>query len=318
MDYFKKLIKGYVSYYRGAPAFTFPKMSVRRIECEMSEFQHNVYRRMIREDESMSGYSLNDIPSKEEVVNAVDLPNNFYIGARFISNVVFPNKKVNEFGFDSFTHKKIKRHLADYSCKFEKIMESIKKSHGKIFVYSAFKEHAGIRSLVEVLEAFGYKNYFKHGPGTKRFAVWSGDESNEVKDEIREVFNKLDNLYGKKLKIILGSPAIKEGVTLKAVRYVHILEPYWNRSRLEQVFGRASRFCSHKDLPENKRNVKVYIYIATHPDEEQTVDQYIMKLSDTKNKIIKKFEKAIKEASIDCRLNLNANVQEGEETINCQ
>ncbi len=315
MDRFKELIKGYVSYYAGAPAFTFPKMTVRKIECEMSDFQYNIYRRMIKEDEATSGFSLNDTPSKDDVVNAVDLPNNFYMGSRFILNVVFPNKKVNEVGFESFTHKKIIRHLSDYSCKFQKIIESIKKSNGKVFIYSAFKEHAGIKSFVEVLEAFGYKNYLKHGTGPKRFAVWSGDESSEIKDEIREVFNKSDNLYGKKLKIILGSPAIKEGVSLKAVRYVHILEPYWNRSRLEQVFGRASRFCSHKDLPENKRNVKVYIYIATHPDEEQTVDQYIMKLSETKNKIIKKFEKAIKEASVDCSLNYNANKQEDDELV---
>lgn len=154
----------------------------------------------------------------------------------------------------------------------------------------------------------------------KRFAIWSGDESAETKDEIRDVFNRVDNLYGDKLKIVLGSPSIKEGVTLKAVRFVHVLEPYWNQSRLEQVVGRASRFCSHIDLPEEERNVKVYVYIAMHPDQKITVDQYIRKLSETKNKIIKQFENAVKEAAVDCRLNKNANTidDDPENEINCE
>ncbi len=313
MDKFKNMIKGYVSYYMGAPDFTFPRMSIKYVECEMSEFQEGIYKKILKNEDSDF---LNKIPSKEEIMNAADLPNNFYIGARFTSNIVYPNKKVNESGLESLTDKKIKDNLAKYSCKIDKIMKSVRRAGGKIFIYSAFKGFAGLRTIIRVLEAFGYKNYQTDGVGRKRFAVWSGDESMEIKDEIREIYNRSDNLHGEKLKIILGSPSIKEGVSLKAVRYVHMLEPYWNQSRLEQVVGRASRFCSHINLPEEERDVKVYVYIATHSDIEITVDQYIRFLSETKNKIIKQFEKAIKEAAIDCRLNLNAN-ETNEEKIEC-
>ena len=315
MDVFKEMIKGYVSYYKGAPSFTFPTMRVKYIECEMSDFQYGVYRKLMQKEGGTS--ALLGRPTKEDVVSAADLPNNFFTGTRFVSNVVFPNRKVGDAGFDSFTDKRILESLDRYSCKFDRIMTSINNSHGKIFIYSGFKQHAGLASMIRVLEANGYKDYAAHGSGRKRFAVWSGDESTEIKDRIREVYNRADNLYGNRLKIILGSPAIKEGVSLKAVRYVHVLEPYWNQSRLEQVVGRASRFCSHIGLPEEKRNVKVYVYIATHPDEEITVDQYIRKLSETKNKIIRKFEEAIKEAAVDCRLNRNANQGEGE-FIQCE
>lgn len=308
MDLFKKMIKGYVSFYMGAPAFTFPEMTIKYVDCEMSSFQYSVYKQIAKHEDYES--DLTTVPPKDEVVNASDLPNNFYIGARFVSNVVYPNKKINEYGLNSFTDEKIRENLAKYSCKLDKIMTNIKRARGKIFLYSGFKEFAGLRTVVKVLEAFGYMNYTTHGPGKKRFAVWSGDETSNKKDEIREVFNRSDNLYGNKLKIILGSPSIKEGVSLKAVRYVHILEPYWNQSRLEQVIGRASRFCSHVNLPAEERNVKVYIYIAMHPEERITVDQYIKKLSETKNKIIRQFEIAIKEAAIDCRLNINANETE--------
>ena len=198
-----------------------------------------------------------------------------------------------------------------------KVYKSLKKS-GKAFVYSSFKELAGLKSLIKVLDGNGYKNYAQYGPGKKRYAVWSGDESLHLKDEIREVFNRKDNLDGNKIKVILGSPSIKEGISLMAVRNVHVLEPYWNISRLEQIIGRASRFCAHKDLPEEKRFVHVYIYIATHPKEKETVDEYIRKLSNGKNKIIKDFEKAIKEVAIDCQLNKNANVyDENDEDIVC-
>jgi hypothetical protein len=315
MDIFKEMIKGYISYYMGAPAFTFPSMNIRYVECEMSDFQYAVYRKILRNEDSNNNL-LNLVPSKDDIVDASDLPNNFYIGARFVSNVVYPNKKINEYGLESFTDTKIKNNLAKYSCKLDKIMSSIRRSQGKVFLYSGFKEFAGLRTVVKVLEAFGYKNYVTHGVGRKRFAVWSGDESAETKDNIREVFNRLDNLYGEKLKVVLGSPSIKEGVSFKAVRYVHVLEPYWNQSRLEQVVGRASRFCSHINLPEEERDVKVYVYIAMHPSEPITVDQYIRKISVTKNKIIKQFEMAIKEAAIDCKLNLYAN-ETPDEPIHC-
>ena len=116
------------------------------------------------------------------------------------------------------------------------------------------------------------------------------------------------NLNGSKLKIILGSSSIKEGVSFKGVRQVHIIDPYWNLPRLEQVIGRASRFCSHKDLPVEKRTVKVYIYLSIHDDDPETIDQYIYKLSLRKNKLVNEFEKAIKETAIDCDLNFNANI----------
>ena len=307
---FKKYIKGYISYWRGAPPYTFPKMKIKYVECEMSNLQYKAYKSVMKSEETVS-------KSKLKEMNVDTLPNNFYIGTRFVSNIVFPNFKTDNRGFDSFKGSSLTTKLDQYSTKFSKIYNNLKKS-GKAFIYSSFKELAGLKSLVKVLDNNGYKNYAKYGSGPKRYAIWSGDEKTSFKDEIKEVFNRKNNLDGTKIKVILGSPSIKEGVSLMAVRYVHVLEPYWNISRLEQIIGRASRFCAHKDLPEEKRVVRVYIYIATHPKEKETVDQYIKNLSNNKNKIIKDFEKAIKEISIDCSLNINANVyDENDDNIVC-
>jgi SNF2 family DNA or RNA helicase len=111
--------------------------------------------------------------------------------------------------------------------------------------------------------------------------------------------------------------AAKEGFSLYSVRQVHLIDPSWNISRQQQIIGRAIRFCSHKLLPEEDRNVKVYVYLATSENEEETVDQYIAKLAMRKDKLISEFETAIKEAAIDCTLFKNGNELAGDVGITC-
>jgi len=307
VDKFKSIIKGYISFFRGAPAYVFPEMRIKYVRCEMSDFQYASYKAILRNEENTNIKKIKKKVNKN--LNVSELPNNFFLGTRYVSNIVFPNKKVGDDGLDSFTKLKILNGLEKYSTKFHNMINRINKTSGKIFIYSSFKEFAGLKSFIKVLEAYGYKDYAQYGEGTKRFAIWSGDENMNYKEEIKSVYNMENNLNGSKLKIILGSSSIKEGVSFKGVRQVHIIDPYWNLPRLEQVIGRASRFCSHKDLPLQKRNVKVYIYIAVAPDEneDETIDQYIYKLSMRKNKLVNEFEIAIKETAVDCELNYNAN-----------
>ena len=104
------------------------------------------------------------------------------------------------------------------------------------------------------MEHYSFTDFLSNGPGKNRYAVWSGDETTDQKERLKNVFNQKSNENGSKIKIILGSPAIKEGVTLLRVRSVHIVEPYWNMSRIQQIIGRAIRFCSHKDVPKKKKN----------------------------------------------------------------
>ena len=306
LDLFKSIIKGYVSFFRGAPSYVFPEMKIKYVKCEMSDFQYSSYNAVLRNEENINSKKIKKKVNKDLNVSA--LPNNFFIGTRYVSNIVFPNKKIGDDGLESFTKLKILNGLEKYSTKYFSMINRINKTSGKIFVYSNFKEFAGLKSFIKVLEAYGYKDYASHGEGTKRFAIWSGDENMNYKEEIKTVYNRDENLNGSKLKIILGSSSIKEGVSFKGVKQVHIIEPYWNLPRLEQVIGRASRFCSHKDLPKEKRNVNVYVYLAVHEHTKETIDQYIYKLSLKKNKLVNEFEIAIKESAIDCELNYNANV----------
>lgn len=316
MDDFKARIKGYISYFRGAPPYVFPEMKIKYVNCKMSDFQYSAYKSILKNE---ANKDLSKVKKKiaKDVNMMSDLPNNFFIGTRFASNIVFPNKMSGDGGFESMTDRNIRCGIHKYSTKFDKMITKINNAKGKVFVYSSFKEYAGLRSFIRVLKAFGYKDYAEHGVGKKRFAIWSSDENMSYKDEIKTVFNKSNNLNGSKLKIILGSSSIKEGVSFTAVRQVHIIDPYWNWPRLSQVIGRASRFCSHKELPEEERNVKVYIYIATHENERETIDQYIHSLSVNKNKLVHEFEKAIKESAIDCKLNKYANISDDGDDFVC-
>ena len=71
------------------------------------------------------------------------------------------------------------------------------------------------------------------------------------------------------------------------------------------MIGRAVRFCSHKDLPKNEREVEIYIYLAIPPKgiNRMTVDKYIYKLAQQKSKLIDEFENIMKVSSVDYYLN---------------
>jgi len=81
------------------------------------------------------------------------------------------------------------------------------------------------------------------------------------------------NLKGELCSVFCITSAGAEGLSLRNVRRVHIMEPYWNHVRTDQVKGRAVRICSHVDLqynPDpalNERTVEVFTYCSVfHPD----------------------------------------------------
>lgn len=304
IDSFKKLIRGYISYYRGAPDFVFPKHEIFFVRCTMSEEQLELYNIIAKKEYGTSDF---------DYINE-NISNNFYIGTRMTSNFMYPYEE----NYDTLKDDDFKMaNLAKYSSKYHKIISKIKKCTGTVFVYSNFLKYGGIASFIRALEVNGYRNYESNGEGKNRFAIWSGDQKMSYKEEIKNVFNKKENENGSSIKIIIGSPSLKEGVSLLRIQEVHILEPYWNFSRLEQVMGRAIRYCSHKDVNKNRQEVKVYIYFSVHPDLKKSVDELIMEMAIKKKQVNLPFERALKEAAIDCNLFSNANNNPKEDPIIC-
>jgi hypothetical protein len=140
-------------------------------------------------------------------------------------------------------------------------------------------------------------------------------------ESIREELGADTNLHGEILKILMITKTGAEGLDLKNIRQVHIMEPYWNYVLIDQVIGRAVRICSHMDLPLDERHVDVYSYIMTFPerkkkdvydkvimfDKNLTTDEYMQDLYERKKKLIESILNMMKRSAVDCRLNAAAN-----------
>jgi superfamily II DNA or RNA helicase len=143
----------------------------------------------------------------------------------------------------------------------------------------------------------------------------SNEESMDVIPEdkmniIKNVFNHIDNKDGRIIKFILGSRVINEGVNLKNISEVHILDAYFNFGRVDQVVGRAIRHCSHYKLMNPKNiypEVDVYKYVVG-VDNALSSEEELYKKAELKYLLIKKIERGMKEIAMDCPLNMNANV----------
>ena len=254
--------------------------------------------------------------------------------------------------------------LQVYSPKFLNILENIQDEdhQGIHLIYTQFRALEGIGILKLVLEANGFTQFKikkvgeiwdlaipEEDAGKPTFALYTGTESTEEKEIIRNVLNNAwkyvpetivrklkeiapNNTMGEIIKVLMITSSGAEGISLKNVRYVHITEPYWHPVRIEQVIGRARRICSHQELPVELRTVSVFLYIMTlsekQLDSDDTIelrlkdksrkdditpvstDEAIYEIASAKEDITTTILKAVKEASIDCALHIKANTSE--------
>lgn len=211
--------------------------------------------------------------------------------------------------------------LKTFAPKIRTIIEYIKKSKGIVFIYSRYYD-SGIKPLVCALEHVGMLRYSMDGKqrnfmdpnkleiddqfGGKRprYIVLSRNQDLSPNNdfEIDKARSK-ENADGSIIKVIIVSKIGTEGIDFKRIREVHILEPWYNLNRAEQIIGRAVRTCSHVDLPKSQRNVTIFFHANTCGDEEESIDLRTYRISENKQKKIITVENVLKEASVDCNLN---------------
>ena len=198
------------------------------------------------------------------------------------------------------------------------------------------------------------RRHFQEGSTTpkNRYILYSGEETRERRNLLINLFNAridrlpprivevlrnsgfeaIGNKRGDICKVISITGAGAEGLSLKNVRQVHIMEPFWNPVRTDQVKGRAVRICSHSDLPAEERTVEVYTYCAVVSKEmidkrlvDQTFliqdngitsDQFIGGISRKKKQITESLLRIMKQSAVDCNLNTTEN-NTVDETIQC-
>jgi hypothetical protein len=130
----------------------------------------------------------------------------------------------------------------------------------------------------------------KKGGSINRYLSFTGGEERDIRSMALKVFNAkfsdgafpelpeemsdvlvnagfTGNLKGELCRVFCITSAGAEGLSLRNVRRVHIMEPYWNPVRTDQVKGRAVRICSHIDLELEERNVEVFTYCSVFHDD---------------------------------------------------
>ena len=280
---------------------------------------------------------------------------------------------------ESLLSEESKNNLMKLSPKIHKILENLmnEENIGLHLLYSNFRQLGGIGILIKILDYYGFTRlkirkdplnpleweldinhpyytmeHFK--PERKFYALYTGKESAEEKEIIRNIFNsdlnKIKssrlkeqisvvfgnertrdtnniNQYGNLIKLLIISASGAEGIDLKNVRFVHIMEPYWHPVRISQVIGRARRINSHISLPKEFQNVKVFMYLLSYDKSKQSLekiensfahlrlndkderdnlvstDERLYQIMLRKKKLMEEFLTGIKEASIDCIVN---------------
>ena len=121
------------------------------------------------------------------------------------------------------------------------------------------------------------------------------------------------NEDGHKIKVVVGSQVAGEGLDLRNIREVHILEGWFHLSKEEQIVGRGIRYCSHNALPREKRNCTINLYVNTFPEEmdKETIDQYSYRTAMNKAVRVGNVSRALKRGAADCNLNRDAILVDG-------
>ena len=112
------------------------------------------------------------------------------------------------------------------------------------------------------------------------------------------------NKHGEQIRVVLITKAAAEGLDFKNIRQLHVLEPWYNMNRVEQIIGRGVRNLSHCMLPFEERNVEIYLH-ATAPDgDAEPADLYVYRYAEKKAIQIGKITRILKEVAVDCILNI--------------
>lgn len=248
----------------------------------------------------------------------------------------------------------LRENISKYSAKFASVFDNIVSSTGISFVYSRFIP-GGLTPLALMLEENGFEPAVITGKENKmmysktkkpsicykcgkvkhdskdhvwapaKYAILTGslDLTKVEFAKISGYINRKENMNGQLVKVLLGSKVSGEGIDFKRIRQVNILEPWHNQATIDQIEGRAIRNGSHKDLPPEQRNVEIFKYCIVPPSklknknirEIETIDERDYRVSEDKDKKIKKVEYILKEIAIDCLFQKENNLRNIRRTI---
>jgi hypothetical protein len=247
--------------------------------------------------------------------------------------------------------------LMTLSPKYAEMIGRIRASPGPALVYSQFKTLEGLGLFAAALRASDEKYLpldivkdaasgqwkipdvlmMEESLTQPRYILYTGDQDLEKRRLLLQLYNadvaglppilseqcktllagEPDNRDGRICRVFMITQSGAEGISLFNTRQVHIMEPYWNNVRLQQVIGRAIRLCSHMNLPWDDRLVDVFIYLSVFTSEQKsgssgktvmtadkgkTTDQMIYDIAVVKQKLADGLFDIAQSAATDCKI----------------
>lgn len=276
LEFLVEKLRGKISFYKLKDLSDYPKTIIDNIEIPLSKIQDNMINGIVASNNENS--------------------NMFCINERQIS--------ISTFGLNY--KDKVFSNLSEFAPKLKKLFELLILD-GKHVIYSNFINYC-LYLIASYLEQNGWNNYIKDGiKKYKTFVIWDASLNDDNKQDVKNILNSVSNIDGCDIKVVLGSPSIKEGISFKHIQHLHQIDPVWNSSAKTQVEGRCIRFKSHEEIPLNhprlKREVVIHNYISVARKDgliAKTCDSKIYyEIIKKKAKIISLIEKLLMKVSID-------------------
>lgn len=212
-------------------------------------------------------------------------------------------------------------HTARVLCNKDKIPSIISKviehlgskQRSPVLIHTTLKET--VTDIQNELLKHNFSVFGKENQSTFKYGVISGDTPDKDVLEIMTAYNNIINIKGDVISVCIITSAAGTGFTFRNTRQLHIVEPYWNFSYLQQVTGRAVRHNVFDDYIVNDTSknlpphVKIYAYIATAPigGKYRTIDEEILDMMREKMRYVETYSSLLYKLSIEYpRSNSNA------------
>ena len=190
-----------------------------------------------------------DFPERIEHTRDVPMTDEYYerysriVSGENIYGILFNNPEAFYNGYRRAVNKAGPGY---YSMKINNALPVLKK--GKSVIYTNWIEF-GIGPITDALK----ENKIS-------YRVFSGEIDIADRQGIVNDFNK------DKFQVLVLTKAGGEGLDLKGVQSVVVVDPTWNDAGLQQIIGRAIRYKSHAHLPKAQQKVDVYFMVLTAPE----------------------------------------------------
>jgi hypothetical protein len=249
--------------------------------------------------------------------------------------------------------------LQVHAPKIHRIVESVKAAKGISFVYSRYIK-AGALPIAFALERAGFQRRLADGrlspllvgvgpvapvcaicgstaaghpaaaanhsfsPACYVLLTSEDDLSPNFAGIVRQATTWLDDgigPLGANVKVIIGSQVASEGLDLKCIREMHIMDSWYHLNRTDQIIGRAIRYCSHTALraveqrqglpPMSLNNCQIFLHAIRVSESAagpafETADMYAYRLAIGKAQMVGRVQRLLKTHAWDCNLEMEA------------